>query len=235
MTRKLLALIVPVLFLTVVGTSSAITTTTESAQATLPTISTTPITSTSARLPLPNDEAASKLKQQIQILQEQKKTAITQIRDDARVAIQAKRDEFKAHLLLIKDEKRKALVEKIDTKLSDVNASQSARFTEILTRLQGFLDKINKTTAQPNVLAGIAAAQTAIDTAKTAVAAQAGKVYTMNIVDDTTLKANAGVTVSQFRLDIMAVYKLVVDAKIAVQKLFVESSLIKKEATSSAK
>ncbi|OGH24925.1 MAG: hypothetical protein A3B47_02340 [Candidatus Levybacteria bacterium RIFCSPLOWO2_01_FULL_39_24] len=217
MTRKLLILLLPLLLLIFVASVNAENATTGSAQ-----------TAT---------DAATKLKLQMQLLQEQKKTTITQIRDDAKALIQAKRDEFKAKLKAIKDQKKKALVDRIDAKLVEVNKKHTARFLEVLTRLQLFLEKFIQSatgSTSAKTLTDITAAQIAIDTAKSAVEAQATKDYTMNIADDTTLKLNAGTTVSQLRLDLMAVYKLVIDAKQAVQKLNTDRSTIKKEATGSA-
>lgn len=215
MTRKLLVIILPFLLLFFVSTVNAEDSTTKSAQTTV--------------------DSASKLREQIQLLQDQKKTAVTQIRDQEKALIQAKREEFKTRIQTIKDEKKKALVERIDTKLAEVNKNQTARFGEILTRLQGFLDKFKQSPSGATALTDIAAAQTAIDAAKTAVSAQSTKTYTMTITDDATLKLNAGATVSQLRQDLMVVYKLVIDAKQAVQKLNTDKSGIKKEATESAK
>ena len=213
MTRKLLALFLPfILAIVFVPLVNAQNSTTASAQ-TL--------------------DAASKLKQQMVLLQEQKNAAITKAKEEARVIMQAKRDEFKVKLQTIKDQKRKALIEKIDAKLTQVNANQTAKFSEVLVRLQGFLDKIKQSVTDTKILANIVAAQTAIDTAKAAVDAQAAKIYTIEIVDDTTLKLNAGTTVSQLRVDLMNIYKLVVDAKQAVQKLNIDRLEIK-PATSSA-
>lgn len=180
------------------------------------------------------DGNSSKLRQQMELLQEQKKTAVTQVRTDAKAMIQAKKDEFKIRIQTIKDQRKKLLVERIDAKLAQVNAKHTSRFSDVLTRLQGFLDKIKQSTTDTKVLDDVAVAQTAIDTAKAAVETQAAKIYTMTIADDSTLKLNAGTTVSQLRLDLMAVHKLVVDAKQAVQKLNTDRKLMKKEATSSA-
>ena len=216
MTRKIFYLLLPVFLLVLfVSNANAQTATTGGAQTTV--------------------DNASKLKQQMKLLQEQKKDAMTQVRNEAKAMIQAKRDEFKTRMQTIKDQRKKLLVERIDTKLVLVNKNQTTRFTEVLGRLQGFLDKINKSAANQTVLSDIAAAQSAIDTAKSAVETQASKTYTMTITDDSTLKLNAGTTVSQLRLDLMAVYKLVIDAKQAVQKLHTDKSMIKKEATGSAK
>lgn len=205
MARKIVSLLLPFLLLTIlISTAYAQTSTTTSSAGVV--------------------NNASRLKEQMQILQEQKKAALLQVRD-----------EFKAKLQIIKDQRKKTLVQRIDAKLAQVNKRQTERFSEVLTRLQGFLDKIKQSTTDTKVLADIAVAQTAIDTAKTAVDQQAAKTYTIQITDATTLKLNAGTTVSQLRQDLMAVYKLVIDAKQAVQKLNTDRELIKKEATSSAK
>lgn len=179
-------------------------------------------------------DAKTKLKQQIQLVQEQKRTAIFKATDEAKTLIQTKREEFKANILKIKDQRKKTLVEKIDARIAEVNKNQTSRFSEILTTLQGFLDKIRQSATDTKVLEDIALAQSAIDLAKDGVNAQATKTYTMNITDDMTLRVNAGTVVSQFRKEITAVYELVINAKQAIQKLNAERNLIKKEATSSA-
>src|SRR3990167_8269818 len=163
------------------------------------------ITTESAQTAITNPSI--KLKEQMQLLQKQKN----------------------------KDQRKKVLIEKIDTKLAKINQNQVTKFTEALVRFQGFLDKIKQSTTDTNVLADAAIAQTAIDTAKTALDIQTSKAYTIEIVDDATLKINAGTSVSQLRKDLTAVHKLIVEAKQAVQKLNTDRTLIKKEATSSAR
>lgn len=205
MTRKLLVILFPLLFLIFTSNVNAQTTTTGSAKT---------ITTTNTQTAT---DATSKLKQQI------------------KAVVQAKREEFKAKLQIIKNQKKKALVERIDAKLAKVNKNQTSKFTEVLSRLQAFLDKISKSATGTTVPADINTAQVAIDAAKAAVETQAVKIYTMTITDDSKLKLNAGETVSQLRQDLTTLYKLVVDAKQAVQKLNADRELIKKEATSSAK
>lgn len=178
-------------------------------------------------------DSAAKLKQQLQFLGEQKKAAVFKAKEEAKALIQAKRDEFKIKLQAIKDQKKKALALRIDAKLARVNENQTAKYTKVLVRLQDFLDKI-KSETDTQVLADVTLAQTAMDTAKAAVEAQSAKSYTMTIADDSTLKLNAGTAVSQLRLDLMAIYKQVLDAKQAVQKLNTDRHLIKKEASRSA-
>lgn len=216
MVRKLSVFLLPLLLLFFVSTVSAMEdATTPSVR---PTISVTPKSNV----------------QEKNLLLDHKKNAIAQIKNDAKAAIQAKRNEFKEHLQTIKDQRKKLLVERIDTKIAQVNKKSTDKFLAVLTKLQALLDKINKASSNAKVLADIQAARAAIDTAKAAVSAQAEKIYTAQVTDETVLKINVGTTVSQFRQDLVAVHKLVLDAKQAVQKLNTDRELIKKEATHSA-
>jgi len=215
MTRKICAVVIVILYLVIFASKV-------SAEE----VNTTNVQTTT--------EATTKLKQQMQLVQEQKKAAVNTIKNEAKAQIQAKREEFKTQMQAIKDQRKKALVERIDAKIAEVNKNQTLKFSEILTRLQGFLDKISKLTTDPNVLPNISAAQTSINAAKSAVDTQALKVYTMVITDDVTLKQNAGAIVSQFRQELTAVHKLVMDSKQTVQNLYINKALIKKEATNSA-
>lgn len=211
MARKILSIILPVILLIILAPSAnAIYSTTQSAQATTAT------------------DSATKLKQQMQLMQN---TAKTQVQAENQV----RREEFKEQVAIIKNQAKKALVEKIDTKLMEVNSVHTSRYTAILNTLQSFLDKSSKTATGTAMLVDIKAAQTAIDAAKTAVKTQSEKDYIITISDETTLRTNTGTIVSQFRLDLMAVHKLVIDAKQAVQKLNTYKEQIRKEATNSAR
>jgi hypothetical protein len=178
------------------------------------------------------------------MLLNQKNAAITKIQDNMAAMIQAKRVEFNAKLQTIKDSNRKSLVERINSRLAEINKNQTDRYNVILGELQSFLDKISSSATPTASLANITNAQNAIDIAKSAVSAQAQKTYIMTITDDTTLKQNAAAIVSQFRQDITSIYKLVVDAKQAVQGLkpgvkivppIIMRPILKKFATGSAK
>lgn len=223
MIGKLLSLIFPVFILVFVSVANAQTNT--------------------------STDSASRLKQQLRDIQAQKKTAISKIKQDAKEtkmelrqqikeavaakreavkeAVATKREEFKARLLVIKGEKKRALVERIDAKLSKVNAKHSDRFAQVLSNLQATLDKMSEDVDKTK-------AQAAIDGAKTAVEAQAAETYTITISTETALRSDVGAVTSQLRLDLMATHKTVVDAKQAVQALRKDNVIIKKEATSSA-
>ena len=193
-------------------------------------------------------DSASRLKQQMQELKSQKKATVSNIREEAkegrmelrekmkatvaakreetREVVKAKRDEFKLKLQTLKDEKKKVLVDRIDTKLTNVNAKHTDRFTQVLSNLQIILDKmadeVDKT-----------AAQAAIDAAKLAVENQAAKTYTITISTETALRSDVGAVTSGLRLDLSATHKLVIDAKQAVQALREKSGMMKKETTNS--
>lgn len=223
MRKKLLFLLLPLLLLIAASTVDAQTTT-------------------------GTDSASSRLKQQMRDLQAQKKTAVSQIKQEAKETkmelkqqikdrVQTKREEvkeivairkeeFKAKLQAIKDEKKKALVNRIDTKLTNVNTKHTDRFTQVLSNLQIVLDKITEDVDKT-------AAQAAIGAAKLAVENQAAKTYTITISTETALRSDVGVVTSQLRQDLVATHKAVVDAKQAVQALRRDAQM-KKEATSSA-
>lgn len=164
----------------------------------------------------------------------QKKTEVSQIKENTKAMVQAKKDEFMARIQTIKDLKKRAVVTRIDAKLSEVNKKHTDRFSAVLTKLQTLLDKTSQTAKDKKVLADVEIAQAAIDEAKTTVANQAAKTYTIQITQETTLKLDVGTTISQLRQDLMATHKLVVDAKQAVQALRKDNAIIKKEATNSA-
>lgn len=179
-----------------------------------------------AQIPTSTNSASS-LKQRIKDIVQMK-------REETKQALKLKRDEFKAGIQTIKDQRKKLLVERIDTKIAELNKKSTDGFSEVLAGLQTFLDKISQSTNDEKVLADIKVAQTAIDTAVVAVASQSAKTYTLQITTEQNLRINVGTTMSQFRQDLMATHKLVVDAKQAVQALNKDRAIMRKEATRSA-
>lgn len=177
-------------------------------------------------------DSTAKPREQERLLREQKRAAFTQVKNEIKAKIQTEREEYKLKIQTIKDQKKKALTERIDAKLAEINTKHTGKFLEILNKLQTILDRI---AAGSSSSAEIAISQTAIDAAKSMNEIQAVKTYTMTIVDDATLKLNAGTTVSQLRQDLSNVHKLVVDAKQAVQKFNTDKKAIRNEASSSAR
>ena len=165
------------------------------------------------------NSATAKLREQLQIkkteiidLKLQIKDAIQTKRDEIKSDIQSRRNEFKLKLETIKDTRKKALVTRIDAKLTTINTNHTDRFTEVLSNLQAILDKIETPTDKTD-------AQAAIDAAKTAVETQAAKTYVITISEETLLRSDVGKVISQLRQDLVATYKLVIAAREAVQAL----------------
>ncbi|MBI4089181.1 MAG: hypothetical protein HY424_00560 [Candidatus Levybacteria bacterium] len=177
---------------------------------------------------------ASDLKQEIQDLREEKKAAVDKIKEDTKAMIQAKRDEFKARLQTIKDQRKKTLLERINTKLENINKKHTTRFSKVLTKMQAILDQITQSTIDGKILEDSKIVQVSIDTAKTAVASQSAKTYIIEITDELSLRLNAQTEIMQLRQDLVTVHNLVLDTKQKVQKLRVDLAIIKKGATSSA-
>lgn len=178
--------------------------------------------------------SASDIKKQMTDLKIDRKNAISQIRQKTKEEIKTLRSQFKERLQTIKDLKKQTITQKLDVDISSANRKHTARFGEVLTRLQKALDKIKVDAADPKTLSEIKAAQAKIDIAKGAVASQSAKEYAIEIIDETTLRKNVGETISQFRNDLMQAHRLVVDARQAVQALMSNKILMKKDASGSA-
>lgn len=158
-----------------------------------------------------------------------------QIRQNFIQSIQAKRVEaikmavekrrvFKAQLSALKDQRKKTVVENIDNKISFFNQNHVEKMVNALDSLQQILDKISSQSSQLKAKSintatldtSVANAQNAIASAKTQVLNQASKEYVATISGETKLKAEVGVTVSQFRLDLQTANKSIIEAKQAV-------------------
>ena len=144
--------------------------------------------------------------------------------------LKSKIQTFREQIQAIKDERKKALVAKIEDHIATSNARLTTKMTNALNRmtqiLQNMKDKATTLkTAGKNTAAldaAIVAADTAIANAKAAVLAQSQKEYSTTLGDDSTLKGVIGLLVSQFRLDLTGVYKLVVDARQALANVIME-------------
>ncbi|MBI2049487.1 hypothetical protein HYT32_01035 [Candidatus Roizmanbacteria bacterium] len=172
----------------------------------------------------------SSLKDKMTDLKEERASAISQAKEQ----MQLLRDQFKERLQTIKDTRKRILTEKIDSNIANANKKHTDRFGVVLTRVQELLDKINSEVNDAKSILLVKDAQSKIDLAKDSVASQAAKVYTINITTEGNLRINVGTTISQFRKDLVAVHKLVVDARQAVVNLRAENAMMKKEATDSA-
>lgn len=171
---------------------------------------------------------------------QEKRTAIQENREEIRASreavMQAKRIAFQQKVAAIKDEKKKQLIERIDTKMNTVNTNRTNRMLENLEKLVNILDGVREKSALAkengkntgSVDTAIVKADTAIQNAKTAILAQAGKEYVITIIATGSgqLKSSVGATTKQLQADLSASHKLLVAAKQAVQKAHMELSKI---------
>jgi len=117
------------------------------------------------------------------------------------------------------------VVERLDTKLADVNSKRTDQMSQNLEKLTEVLGKINTKAADAKtqgkdttaVDAAISSAQSAIDAATTAVTAQAGKEYVITVETEANLRSTVGLTTSQMQSDLRATHATVVLTKQTVQ------------------
>ena len=173
------------------------------------------------------------LKDRIKNLKEERQEFIKETRGQMKEKMEA----FKAQIRTIKDERKQILTERIADKTASSNARLTNKMDKALDHLTDILNRVKEKAvgfkAQGKdataLDAAISAAESAIATAQAAVDAQAAKEYTANITDEPTLRNTIGQMVSQFRQDIKASHKLLVDAKQAVQKAIMEAAKLRGE------
>lgn len=173
-------------------------------------------TTTNVLPPIPKIINAEKQASFAAILQEKRAAALEKF--------QAARETFKENLAKIKDAKKKALVEKIDSQMANINKNRTDAMSKHLEKMNEILNRIIEKTATLKdngkdvsaVETAIAAAQKAIGSAETAVANQAGKEYVANITYESTLKNTVGAAIKQLTADLKTTHQTVTDAKKAV-------------------
>lgn len=153
---------------------------------------------------------------------------VMQVKDAMKEKIADARSAFKEKLQGIKDIRKQNILENLYTRINESNSKKTTQMGERLERLTSILAKVSemattlqsegKSVASLNSL--ITAANTAIESAKTAVAEQAAKDYTIDISDETTLKTNAREAIKQYLTDIKATFNKVLLAHRAVVKAF---------------
>lgn len=111
------------------------------------------------------------------------------------------RENFKTKLRSIRDEKKKALVEKLDARFAEVNTK---RTTQMAKHLDKMTEILGKTIPE-------------IQKAREANTAQAAKTYIITITTEKNLKMDVGKVRSQLEADLKAVHELVVAARKAVK------------------
>lgn len=141
--------------------------------------------------------------------------------------LEEKKAELKERLRVIKDERKKAIVENISERINLLNINQTIHWNEALNKLTAILEKLSDRIAEAVIIRpeldsksiqeAINEAQTAIETARTAVQNQTGRVYTLTINTANTLKNDVGAVRQQAERDLKEVRNLVEKARQAVR------------------
>jgi len=181
-------------------------------------------------------QARDNLKQDVQIGREDLKKAIEEKRAQLQSQIEAKRAQLQERLKKIKDERKKAAVEKIDRQLTELNDRMLAHFTDLLKKLENVLGRISSRADKANargldvtaVRQAIADADKAIVAAREAVKAQAGKTYSVVVNTEATLKVDVQKARQALHADLKKVSDAVRAAREAVQQAAVKLAQIPK-------
>lgn len=150
-------------------------------------------------------------------------------RQEVRENLQERRkelqEEFKTRLQTIRDERKRAVVDRINTKIVNINKRRTDRMKETIRKLRNILERINQKAQNAKVVQ----AQAQLRSAEEAVNAQATKQYVIEIGSEQTLKATVGSVVSQLTSDLRATHKAVIEAKQQVQAAARELAKLRKE------
>lgn len=159
---------------------------------------------------------------------EELKAARQAKREEVKAYIQVRREEVKANVQAMRDARKKAVVERVQERLNNVNARRSEHFTNVLERLSTILDKIESRTEKAKtegkdvaaIESAIASARSAISTAQSAVDAQEVKTYEITVTDDAAARGEVDAMIKQLHADLRAVHDTVVAARQAVYAVF---------------
>ncbi|GEM_PF-4976446 len=146
--------------------------------------------------------------------------------EEAQMLREEKREEFRQRLLEIRDERKRALFENLNTNINDLNARWVERLKAVLDRLSEIADKI-EARAQEDGVSDNSDFKNALDNVRAKifesynmVNEQASKVYTLEVTDENSLGRSVSGTLSELRADFEPIRESVSLAKDALRGLF---------------
>ena len=147
-------------------------------------------------------------------------------RDELKTKIDAERAALKDKLAKIRDERKKAAVERIAEEINRLNDNRVEHYLAVVEKLEKVLDNIVSRTDKAAgrgldvaaVRTAIEAAKTAIAAAKTAIQAQSAKTYPVAVTTEDRLKADVGAARKALHADLLKVHEAVKAAREAVHK-----------------
>lgn len=166
------------------------------------------------------------VREDIQKVREDFRKEIEARRESMKTTIQARREELKKKLQTIKDERKRVAVERIDQNIADLNSRATVHYASVIDQIDKVLARIisRTDTAQSNgkdvaaARAEITKSQNAISAARSAVAAQALKVYKVSVTTEANLKADVGAARQALRDDLKKAEDSVKAAREAVRQ-----------------
>ncbi|MFZ5932548.1 MAG: hypothetical protein ACOYT7_00460 [Patescibacteria group bacterium] len=182
-------------------------------------------------------EALEARKNALEEARRERKEALERAREAREAAMDAAktaREEFKERLREIRNERKRKVVERIDENIAKHNEKWVEHWNRVLSRLREILAKIQTRADKlaavgkdvSKVNSAISAAESLIAEAQSAVDAQAGKTYVIEITDEETLGENVSRLVQDFRNDVKSVIEKVQAARKGVRDAFKELKAI---------
>lgn len=146
-------------------------------------------------------------------------------RESFKTKVETEKKQLHQDLLKIKDEGKRQTVENINAKIHDLNIKITDQFSSTINRIDTVFANIqarlsiatSKGIDVSSVDQNNAKALSAIADARAAISVQAGKIYAINVTNDTTLKASVKKVRDAFESDLKAVNKKVEAANKAVK------------------
>jgi hypothetical protein len=172
----------------------------------------------------------------IKIKRTEFKAKIEADKEQFKLKLDEAKAKFKGNLAKIKDENKKLSAEKIVDFINELNVKITNNFSDKIDRIENVLLSIESRISKAEdrgldvteVKAKVEKAKTAIDDAREAISVQTDKVYSTNITDETTLKAEMKTLRDTFKADIKAVRETVKGARDAVKDTAVTLAKIPK-------
>lgn len=186
---------------------------------------------------IPVQQRNAKLKETVQNKQQdlknqkqELKTQVEERRDAAKKQSQEQREAFKSRLELIKDERKKKIIENLDSGMARVNTVRTDAMSKQLTRMEEILNKASSRleritsngTNATSAISAVSAAEAAISAAQAAVTTQAGRVYIIGITTESDLSQMAEKTRTQLQTELSSTQALVKTAAELVAKAIQE-------------
>lgn len=144
----------------------------------------------------------------------------------AKSVVEKNREELKMRLSGVKNVNKRNLVDRVDVQIQRLNITMQNNLSETIDKIEKVLAGVSKRAATvvekgwniSSVKIAIVDAEKAIVASRAALQAQSGKVYTISVTTEETLKFEAKKTRELFHADLKVVQDVVKQAHEAVQK-----------------